>query len=305
MLHSDAAFLPMTSMTTTLESTPAKCNICGDRATFINQDRGKEGWQCSNCAASSRNRLVMFVLGRLLGLSDRPVYAWPANKALKILEPCPRGPQVPMLRDKFDYFEPEFDLDKIAAGADPRAYANVEQLAFADGIFDFVLASDVFEHVRHDQRGFREIYRTLKPEGVFIFTSPYSHQRRQTLVRVKVEDDQDIPLVEQRYAGGGGATLDYREYGRDVLEQLQTIGFSVGYIEAPIPQHRIHPSAIMVCRKASYLDLSQFSQGYGSNPRQYSAAGYLLPNRLFVFYKWNMKSLMQAFREGVRKIGSG
>lgn len=280
----------------------ANCNICGHRAKFLNQEGGKEGWHCSNCSASSRHRLVMYVLGKLLGLSDRPAYEWPENKKLKIFEPCPRGPQVPILRDKFNYYEPEFDLEKIQKGADPRKYSNIEALAFQDEFFDIVIASEVFEHVRHDQKGFQEIYRTLKPGCTFIFTSPYDHQREKTLVRVKVEGDKDIPLLEKRYAGGGGATLDYREYGRDVLEMLQKTGFSVAYFEAAIPQHQIHPSAIIICCKSRFLNMSHFLSENGDSSQHYSSLGYLLPNRLFVFYKWNMKSALQFLREAKRAL---
>lgn len=280
---------------------PPRCNICGHAAGFINPEHGKEGWQCRNCAASSRNRLVTYLLGRLLGHSGQPAYAWPQNKALSLLEPCPRGPQTAIFRDKFDYTEPEFDRAKIDAGADPRDYADLEALAFPDGTFDYIIASDVFEHVRHDLRGFREIHRTLKPGGAFLFTSPYSHQREHNLVRVQVEGDRDIPLVAERYAGGGGVTLDYREYGREVLGQLQQIGFAVAYFEAAVPQHQIHPSPIILCRKAPYLELSTFLPGSRETDSGYASAGWLLPNRLFVWYKWNLRNAAQLWRDAKRK----
>lgn len=279
-----------------------KCNICGQEGAFINQHRSKEGRQCANCSASSRNRAVMHMLGCLLGYDDRPAYAWPQDKSVRILEPCPRGPQVPILRDKFDYYEPEFDLEKIQAGADPREYATVEHLGFEDDYFDYVIASEIFEHVRHDRRGFAEVYRTLKRDGVFIFTSPYSHEREKTFIRVKVDGDRDIPLVQEKFAGGGGATLDYREYGRDVLEILQNTGFSVGYFNAPVEQYNIAAYAVILCQKSPFLHMSNFLNRFGDSPHPYASLGYLLPNRLFVAFKWNLKNALQFWREAKRKI---
>lgn len=283
-------------------SASPRCNICGASAGFLNPDRGKEGFHCGNCSATSRNRLVMWVLGRLLGFGDMPVAHWPRNKALRVLEPCPRGPQVAMLQDKFSYITPEFDPEKIAAGADPKEFADVQDLGFADESFDVVIASDVFEHVRDDRRGFREIYRVLKPGGVFLLTVPYDHGREKTLERVRVDGDRDILLTEARYAGGGGATLDYREYGRDLADALRDTGFAVGLLMKAQPRFQIYPSAIFVCARQAAVDISPFVEAEREPPAGYPYTGWLLPNRLFLWYKFNLKSLLYFLKEARRRV---
>lgn len=277
--------------------TESQCNICGYSGEFLTPDRGREGWHCPNCSASARNRLVLYALGKMLNLEKLPVYLWPENKGTKILEPCPGGAQAVFLREKFDYCDPEFDPDKIKQGADPRQYADIQQLAFAAETFDVIIASEVFEHVREDLKGFREVYRTLKPGGIFILTVPYDHQQPQTLVRVEVRGDQDIHLAPPRYHGGSGATLEYRQYGRDLLARLHEAGFAVGYFEAEIPRHRIPRSSIIVCRKSHYFEFAPAWREAGAHEARLPSMGPLLPFRLFVLYKFNLKSFWHYLRE--------
>jgi SAM-dependent methyltransferase len=48
-----------------------------------------------------------------------------------------------------------------------------QPLTLPDGGFDTVLATDVFEHVSHPRRVFREISRLLRPEGTLIAGVPF------------------------------------------------------------------------------------------------------------------------------------
>lgn len=52
---------------------------------------------------------------------------------------------------------------------------RIEQLPYADAAFDFVVASEVVEHLRPDERaaGLGEIRRVLKPGGWFLGTVPH------------------------------------------------------------------------------------------------------------------------------------
>ena len=49
---------------------------------------------------------------------------------------------------------------------------DAEQLAFADGIFDLVLASEVVEHLWNPPAFFKEAHRVLKGEGWLIIETP-------------------------------------------------------------------------------------------------------------------------------------
>lgn len=47
-----------------------------------------------------------------------------------------------------------------------------EQLPFKDGAFDWILVSEVLEHVEHPARIMREVARALKPDGSAVLTVP-------------------------------------------------------------------------------------------------------------------------------------
>ena len=51
--------------------------------------------------------------------------------------------------------------------------ADVEALPYPDGSFGTVLALETFEHVAHFWRGFAEVRRVLRPDGVLLLSSPF------------------------------------------------------------------------------------------------------------------------------------
>jgi hypothetical protein len=106
--------------------------------------------------------------------------------------------------------------------------------------------------------------------------------------------------MEPRYHGGGGSTLAYREYGRDLLDLLRVIGFAVGYVETALPRFQIQQSGLIVGQKSSYLDLEKLWPLSGE--KNFNSAGPLLPFRLFVFLKYNLKSFAQFWRETKQRI---
>ena len=55
--------------------------------------------------------------------------------------------------------------------------ADVEALPQADGTIGTILALNTFEHVRRFWRGFEEIYRVLRPDGVLIVSVPFYFHR--------------------------------------------------------------------------------------------------------------------------------
>lgn len=60
---------------------------------------------------------------------------------------------------------------KIGGGVDYRQ-ADVYKLPFADLSFDAVVSFDVWEHLEKPAKAFQEVYRVLKPGGIFHFFVP-------------------------------------------------------------------------------------------------------------------------------------
>ena len=50
--------------------------------------------------------------------------------------------------------------------------ASISNLPFKDETFDMVLCTEVIEHVENQNKGFKEIYRVLKTDGLFVITTP-------------------------------------------------------------------------------------------------------------------------------------
>jgi SAM-dependent methyltransferase len=188
-----------------------------------------------------------------------------------------------MLDEKFDYYATEFDPAKIAGGTAPRLFADFQDLHFGDGTFDVVIASDVFEHVRDDAAGYREICRTLKSGGTLLLTVPYTHAQPLTVRRVDTSGSEDVFLMEPEYHGGGGHTLTYRNYGRDLLTLLGGTGFAVAHAWTGIPALGITPQSVIVAQKGDFVDIPHREIAAGTIP----SLGPLVPYRLFLLLKYN------------------
>lgn len=202
-----------------------------------------------------------------------------------------------MFAEKFDYYATEFDQAKIAEGKHPREYADFQKLHYANETFDLVVASDVFEHVRKDEDAYREIHRVLKFGGSFVMTVPYDHNRPNTIARVDTSGEKDVHLLDPEYHGGGGHTLTYRNYGRDLLSLLKRVGFAVGHIELSVPSHAITRQSVIIARKGDFVELIDGAPEKQTQKR----LGFLLPYRLFLLFKFNIKGFVHYFKEAKRK----
>jgi SAM-dependent methyltransferase len=136
-------------------------------------------------------------------------------------------------RNTFYDRQPRFDLGDSPSAEGPDSY-------------DFVVSSDVFEHVAppHDQ-AFRNAYDMLKPNGVLVFTVPYeideSAEHFPELYEYGLAEVGDrVVLVNRTRAGetqvfenlnfhrsGAGKALEMRVFSERMLgDTLAAAGFS-------------------------------------------------------------------------------
>lgn len=98
---------------------------------------------------------------------------------------------------------------------------NLERLTFADSSIDLHVTQDVFEHVLDPGAAFREIARTLKPNGMHVFTVPIVKKHSPTEVRARVEAGSLRHLAPEQYHGnpvGDGRSLVTVDWGYDICE---------------------------------------------------------------------------------------
>jgi SAM-dependent methyltransferase len=289
-----------------LEMRPAAqpwCNICGHAGPFLDLDAGREGLICRNCSASSRQRALLYVLGAWLGAGQRPLIDWEPNQGLCVLEASGRGAYPMLLGEKLRYVNTEYPPAGATGDATFSRFADLEHLPYADATLDVILAADVFEHVRHDGRAFAEVHRVLKPGGALVFTVPYDPQRPETLIRVKVKGDVDVPVMEPEYHGGGGRSLAYRTYGRDLPDQLRDGGFTVGLWDVEVPAHAITRQTVFLCSRGASIDLTRLLRQRAAPSPIAPSSVPLVPFRLLVMLKYNVRAARQLAAQLRARLG--
>ena len=144
-----------------------RCNLCGSPNSAPLAQLSREAPSCTACGSNVRFRamahlVVREILGQDIALPEAPRHREIAGLGLSDVAAC----AVP-LAEKFSYentwyhAEPRLDIARVP----PERF----------GRYDFVIASDVFEHVVQPvSRAFENVRKLLKPGGKFIFTVPFS-----------------------------------------------------------------------------------------------------------------------------------
>jgi glycosyltransferase involved in cell wall biosynthesis len=219
------------------------CNFCGQQQTFYkNHNSLREGYHCCKCQSSLRYRgqaeaiVQIFAQPNITLLKD--LAQDPDFKQLSIYEPGVIG----SFRKYFEHL-PNYINSYFWSDVTPGDYRdglqcqNLEKLTYKDEQFDLVISSDIMEHVRHPWEAFQETWRVLKPGGYYIFSIPVQvPMSKQTVFRVDTSGKEDIHLLEPIYhsapkpKGGRQESLVYVDFGEDIVEKLEQIGYQVNLI---------------------------------------------------------------------------
>jgi len=231
-----------------------QCNICGQQNLKVARERiGRDISSCAHCYSNVRFRSIVhavstFVFGkstpltqfperkdvRGVGLSDADIYAVPFSNAFDY-------------RNTFFHTEPNLDIT-----APPEHQWRS---------CDFVISSDVFEHVEAPvSRAFIGASRMLRPGGALILTVPCGAQpdTREHFGRLHrykiVEIDGAYVLVNRLpsgvfelyqdlvFHGGPGQTLEMRFFSQsDLIHRLHQAGFvHVQFLSEDVPEYGIY-----------------------------------------------------------------
>jgi SAM-dependent methyltransferase len=191
--------------------------------------------------------MLIFGLGLCTGQGG-PLAHWPPRSDFTVLETSGfRGHPV-LLAQKFRYVNLLYD-----SAVGDCIQGDVSRLPLRDETLDAVLTSDVFEHVRDDTAGFREIARALRPGGYFVLQAPAIGELEETRTLVETRDGQDVYLTEPRYHAD--QTLVYRYYGNDVLSRLDEVGLSALIMRREDAAQVIAEQTIVIAQKAPRVSL--------------------------------------------------
>lgn len=235
------------------------CSLCGYRGLF--KYHGKQSvrsdYACSSCSADVRHRdlaaVILDEFGRGLFTSVAHLVRDERFKATRIYEPSLRGPFVKYFRHFPSYVESYFWPD-VALGEykDGVQCQDLRQLTFEDDSFDLVVTSDVFEHVFDADRAFEDIFRVLRRGGVHIFSIPFHWPvAAKSQIRSREIDGREEQILPPQYhvAGDGSKSLVVTDWGADIVDTLEAIGYRVSVVRRSGPLYPLHTNATFVARK--------------------------------------------------------
>ncbi len=169
---------------------PGYCVCCEQHVLFeVSGPYLRDTLLCGHCRSIPRERAITEVFTRVLNQSG-PV-------AVHETSPVDRGFSAYLQRHYGDnyiasQFWPERALGEMFG---TFRNENIEHLTFADQSVDVHVSQDVFEHVFDPGAAAREIFRTLRPGGFHIFTTPLIARSGPTRRRAKIHHGQ-VELIE-------------------------------------------------------------------------------------------------------------
>jgi len=212
------------------------CNLCGTSNTV--ETIPWETPTCSSCGSNVRIRAIIYMLALELFGEARLLPEFPRCENVKGFGMSDAQCYSTLLAEKTDYTNTFYDrepyLDITASHSDEH------------GTYDFILSSDVFEHVAPPvERAFEEAFRLLKPYGVLCITVPsviadqtdehYPDLYQYSVIELAGEHvlinrkkDRSLEVHDNLvFHGGIGATLEMRLFAQaDLIRKLRGAGFS-------------------------------------------------------------------------------
>lgn len=208
------------------------CTVCNSKENFsYNTSSLRETLLCNKCKLNTRMRLIFTLFKQELGARDKEhlvVYCMEAvTPFAQALKTYVKNCKIDCLDLYFsEYLGPEFLPGEVTR--EGIMHQDVCNLSFSDNTIDIIISQDVMEHVYNYKKGFQEIYRVLKPEGICLMTIPFHCNKEKTKERVQIIDGKLKYLEEPEYHfSPQGKSLVFTDFGWDLLNFLRDIGFNV------------------------------------------------------------------------------
>ena len=214
------------------------CNICAKPNPTAGGEFGREEASCSWCGSSVRMRGLLRALSTEIFGVNLTLPEFPRVKSLRGLGLSDSAQYADQLAFKFDYRNTFFDREPRLDLSNPSA----REL----GTYDFIVSSEIFEHVTPPAaNAFENAFRLLKPAGVLVLTVPYSIEgdtkehfsglgqfglaqvgNRVLLVNLTAGGEIQVHNNLVFHFGGSGPALEMREFSESGLRnELTRAGF--------------------------------------------------------------------------------
>jgi hypothetical protein len=208
-----------------------RCNVCSAENQMPEGGFTRDEASCDECNSSVRLRALLRTLSIELFNAALALPDFPKVKSIRGLGMSDNGKCASLLSEKFDYRNTFYHQEPRFDAAQP---ATAER-----GLYDFVLASDIFEHVAPPvEQSFRNVIGLLKPNGFLAMSVPYSiedtarehfgglHDHSvvkagEHLALVNRSRDGEWQVFDDIILHGGqGATLELRVFSEADLRRL-------------------------------------------------------------------------------------
>lgn len=196
------------------------CPCCEKRTRFFSKDPWlRDHLVCLKCSSIPRERALMVILDKI-----RPDW-----RALRIHESSPGNLSLSLKLQRecpgyvgTQYYAHEKPGERIGKWRNE----NLEDQTFDDNAFDIVITQDVFEHIGAPEKAFQEIHRTLKNDGIHIFTVPLVNKTEPSLPRLEKDSEGRIHQnFEKEFHGNpidSKGSLVTMHWGYDIVKFIET-----------------------------------------------------------------------------------
>ena len=157
---------------------------------------------CLSCGATVRERQLKFYFDEVKLLQGR--------SRMRILHFNPE----PRFLNYLSNLNPELHILAMAKATDLRyETVNIEDLPYSDGVFDLLIANGQLEIVSSVDKTLNELNRVLKPGGLLVLQTSFSHVLEATWEDAGLDND----LLRAKAYGNGSHR---RLFGRDIVDLL-------------------------------------------------------------------------------------
>jgi hypothetical protein len=137
------------------------CNICGRRSLWSGSKLDRESASCSACGSNLRTRGLIHALSLELFGTSLPLPEFPRVRSLRGLGLSDPAAYAESLASRFDYRNTFLDRPPRLDITEPPHGEN--------GLYDFITASEIFEHTAPPaSRAFEGAARLLNSRGVLV-----------------------------------------------------------------------------------------------------------------------------------------
>jgi hypothetical protein len=239
-------------------NTTVRCNICGHRGTLLHelpnseiQGRHRIGplretLRCRACYSKMRDRTVaaglLDVMAEKFGVTSDTIVelAERMPPEVRVLDTDANGRIGRLLAQCPGYVVSLLSTEHENGACLGNGVVNVdlERIPFPDRTFDVIITSEVMEHVRHVDTAHREIARSLREGGTYLFTVPYDASLAATWRLIDPETDEELvhpPHVHGDPGLRAEGIKSYRVFGRDIVEEMRSAGLDAEFVPVERP----------------------------------------------------------------------